>query len=89
MRVFALHVVLRVQEYVLSVLLGEHVDASAVGGHPDIAFLVFNGKVGSVVAQAVLVVIVMEETLQGVASALADGHLEQSVVLGAEPVVAF
>ena len=69
-------------------VVGQHVDASTIGGYPDVALFVLYGLVGSVRTKTVFVVIVVAVVLQGESSAGSGAHLEQSVVLRTEPVVA-
>ena len=66
----------------------QEVDASAIGGYPDVAGLVFYGIIGVIVAEALLVALLMAEFLDVPAAMLLGRHLKDAVVLGTEPVVA-
>ena len=82
------HHVLGMQGDVASALvLAEHVDTAAIGGHPDVALTVFYGQVGTVGTERVGVFVVMSE-VDDVVSASRGRYLVDSVVLVADPVVA-
>ena len=85
----ALHDVLVVQGDVASVLiLVKHVDASAIGGYPDVALAVFNSLIGSIGTERVGVFVVVMEIQDGISSIAGGRYFVDAVVFVAYPIVA-
>ena len=85
-----MYIVLGIEGDVLAVLVtGQHIDTAAVGGNPDVTFLVLHALIGSVAAQTVSVVVIVIETMQRVTATALVAHLEHAVVFRSEPIVAF
>ena len=70
------HLVVAVEEDFLSVLLGQDVDTTAVGGHPDVAVFVFEGIISAVGRHAPFVVVDMIVALQRPAASGLGRHLK-------------
>ena len=83
----AWHAVAGIEEYGLAVFHLHHVHAAAVGGYPEVAVFVFDGLVGFVRAEALLVAFPMAVFLD-VPAAAVGRHLEETAVFRADPVVA-